>query len=78
MFTFIFLIFYWLSVTLFCAVYKNTQIIFIKDSLLSFLLDNFYPFIIYLIPTCLRIVTLRYSKTNLKCIYKLSDIIPFF
>ena len=78
MFTFIFLIFYWLSVTLFCAVYKNTQIIFIKDSLLSFLLGNFYPFIIYLIPTCLRIVALRNSKTNLKCIDKLSDIIPFF
>ena len=77
-FTFIFLIFYWYTVTLFCAIYENTQISFIKDSLLSFLLGIIYPFIIYLIPSVLRTIALRNSKSNLKCIYKLSDIIPFF
>ena len=76
--TFAFLIFYWYSMTSFCAVYENTQITFIKDSLLSFLLGILYPFIIYLIPATLRIISLRNAKSNLKCIYKLSDIIPFF
>ena len=77
-FTFIFFVFYWYTVTTFCAVYENTQITFIKDSLLSFLLSILYPFIIYLIPSALRIITLKNVKINLKCIYKLSDIIPFF
>ena len=49
-----------------------------KDSLLSFLTGILYPFILYLIPSLLRILALRYQKSNLKCIYKLSDIIPFF
>ena len=77
-FTFILLVFYWYTITSFCAVYENTQMTFIKDSLLSFALGILYPFIIYLIPSCLRTIALRKAKSNLKCIYKLSDIIPFF
>ena len=76
--TFILFAFYWYTVTIFCVVYENTQIIFVKDSLLSFLLSIVYPFIIYLIPSILRIISLRSSQKNLKCLYKLSDIIPFF
>ena len=74
----IMLLFYWYLITCFCAVYENTQITFLKDSLLSFLLGILYPFAIYLIPSALRILSLKYPKKNLKCIYKLSDIIPFF
>ena len=78
-FTFIFFLFYWYTVTTFCAVYKNTQITFIKDSLLSFILNILYPLAIYLIPSFLRIISLRCTQKNkLKCLYKLSDIIPFF
>ena len=77
-FTFILLVFYWYTITSFCAVYENTQITFIKDSLLSFLLSILYPLVIYLIPSGLRIISLKNVKMNLKCIYKLSDIIPFF
>ena len=77
-FTFILFIFYWYSITLFCAIYENTQITFIKDSLLSFLLGIIYTFIIYLIPSALRVVALRNTKSNLKCLYRLSDIIPLF
>ena len=76
--TFILFAFYWYTVTIFCVVYENTQIIFVKDSLLSFLLSIVYPFIIYIIPSILRIISLRSSQKNLKCLYKLSDIIPFF
>ena len=77
-FTFIFFLFYWYTVTAFCSVYENTQITFLKDSLLSFLLGLLYPFVLYLIPAALRIFVLRHPKWNMKCIYKLSDIIPFF
>ena len=77
-FTFIIFGLYWYIVTAFCAVYQNTQIIFLKDSLSSFLLGLLYPFVLYLLPTALRILSLRQSKLGLKCIYKLSDIIPFF
>ena len=76
--TFIFFAFYWYSIASFCAIYENTQITFIKDSLLSFSLGIIYPFIIYFIPSFLRIIALRNKKSNLKCLYKLSDIIPFF
>ena len=77
---FIFYIFlaYWYIVTSFCAVYKNTQIIFIKDSLMSFLGGIIYPFPLYLIPTILRIISLKSEKGKLRCLYKLSDIIPIF
>ena len=77
-FTFVFFGFYWYTVSSFCGVYENTQITFLKDSLLSFLLGILYPIAIYLIPSALRICALRNAKGNLKCIYKLSDIIPFF
>ena len=77
-FIFMLFVFYWYTITSFCSVYENTQITFIKDSLLSFLLSITYPFIIYLISSGLRIIALRNGKKNLKCIYKLSDIIPFF
>ena len=58
-FTFIFFLFYWYTITAFCAVYENTQITYLKDSLLSFLLGIAYPFILYLFPTSLRILSLR-------------------
>ena len=77
-FTFIILGCYWYIVSVFCAVYENTQIIFLKDCLSSFGLGLLYPFAIYIIPSLLRIIAIRNPKQKLKCIYKLSDIIPFF
>ena len=78
-FTFLVFLFYWYLISSFCSVYENTQIIFITDSLLSFLLGLIYPFILYLLPTGLRFWSLKAKeKKNLKFIYTLSDIIPFF
>ena len=76
--SFIFFFGYWYIVTCFCAVYRNTQIIFIKDSLSSFLGGISYPFLLYLLPTLLRIISLKAKKKNLSCLYKLSDILPIF
>ena len=79
LFTFILILFYWYVVGAFCSVYKNTQTVFIKDWLFSFLLGISFPLIIYLIPSSLRICAIKNS--NYKCssfIYKLSEMIPFF
>jgi len=63
-FTFIFFWFYWYVVSVFCAVYENTQGIFLLDSFISFLLSNIYPFILYLIFSALRILFRRYINNN--------------
>ena len=76
--TFILFIFYWYIITTFCAVYKNTQIIFIKDSIISFITGLIYPFILYLFPSSLKIICLKNKDNNLKLLYFLSDIIPIF
>ena len=78
LFTNIFFGIYWYMVASFCAVYENTQITFIKDSIYSFLLSILYPFILYIIPSALRICAIRDEKGESNCLYKLSDIIPFF
>ena len=77
-FIFLMFIFSWYTVTCFCSVYENTQIAFIKDSFLSFGLGLLYPFVLYLIPSFLRIISLKYCNGKLSFIYKLSDIIPIF
>ena len=77
-FIFLFFIFYWYLVSVFCAIYKNTQIIFLKDALSSFIFGNILPFIIYLFPTTLRIISLKSQKHKLEYLFKLSNIIPFF
>ena len=71
--SFIFLLFFWYYISLFCAVYENTQIHLIKDTLISFGLSMIYPFGIYLIPGIFRIPSLR--SNNRKTMYKFSKII---
>ena len=78
-FTFIFFVFYWYLVASFCAVYQNTQITFIKDSISSFLFGLLYPFILYIFPALLRYLALKDRiKKRFKIIYAISDIIPIF
>ena len=78
LFTTIFFALYWYIISVFCGVYTNTQIAFIKDSSISFSICLIYPFVIYFFSNSLRIYALRDSKKRLKCIYKLGNIIPFF
>ena len=78
-FTFLLFLFYWYIISSFCAVYENTQIIFLTDSISSFIMGLIYPFILYLVPTGLRFISfIPKKKKNLKFFYWLSDIIPFF
>ena len=63
---------YWYYISCFCAVYKNTQIIFIKNIFVSYGLSMIYPFGIFLIPTILRIHSLKSKKKNEELYYKIS------
>ena len=72
---FIFMSFFWYFISCFCAVYINTQMILIKDTLISFATSMLYPFGLNLIPGFFRIPSLRAKKNNKKCIYNLSLII---
>ena len=78
-FTFMLFLFYWYFISAFCAVYQNTQKIFIRDSFISILTSFIDPLIIYGATTLLRYISLfGCCKKKLGCVYKLSDIIPFF
>ena len=66
------MIFFWYFITSFCAVYHNTQIILIKDTLISFAISMLYPFCINLIPGIFRKFALTNPKKNKKCLYKIS------
>ena len=68
----ILLLFFWYFITCFCAVYINTQLILIKDTLISFAISMIYPFGINLLPGILRIPSLRDKKQNKKCLYQIS------
>ena len=73
--SFMLMIFFWYFISYFCAVYKNTQIILIKDTLISFALSMIYPFGLNLIPGFFRIPALRAQRKDKKCLYKASGFI---
>ena len=69
------LLLFWYYISCFCAVYKNTQIHLIKDTLISFGLSLIYPIGLCLIPGIFRIPALKASNGNKECLYKFSKII---
>ena len=62
-------------ISCFCAVYTNTQMILIEDTLISFALSMAYPFGLNLIPTIFRISSLRAKNKDKSCMYKTSSVI---
>ena len=71
----IFLLFFWYYVSIFCAVYANTQIHLIKDTVISYILSLISPFFTYLIPGLCRIPALSNRKRNRVCLYNFSKIL---
>ena len=72
----IFLLFFWYYISMFCAIYLNTQIHLIKDTLLSYASSFIEPFGIYLIPGLFRIPALsNRKKKNRYILYKFSKIL---
>ena len=78
-FTFFLFLFYWYFISAFCAVYQNTQKIFLRDSLTSFINSMIDPFLIYGITMILRLSSLSCCcRKKCGCLYKISDLIPIF
>ena len=69
------MLFFWYFISCFCAVYNNTQIILIKDTLISLGLSMLYPFGLNLLPGIFRIPSLRAEKKDKKCLYGFSKIV---
>ena len=77
--TLILFLFYWYFISAFCAVYQNTQFIFLRDSASSFLISFIDPFFIYAFTCLLRALSLsKCCKKKLGCVYKISDLLPIF
>ena len=69
--------FFWYFISAFCAVYKNTQMILIKDTLISFALTMIYPFGLNLFPGFFRLPALNAVKHDKECIYKTGRMIAY-
>ena len=73
--TYLFLILFWYYIACFCAVYKNSQIHVIKDTLNSFSLSLLYPFGLCLLPGIFRIISLRAKNGDKEFLYKFSKLL---
>ena len=71
----ILLLLFWYYLSMFCAIYKNTQLHLIKDTLISFGLSLVYPFGINLLPGLFRIPSLSNKNGNRKYLYIISKIL---
>ena len=76
--SFIFLLLFWYYLSMFCAIYRNTQIHLTEDTLISFGISLIYPFGIYLFPAIFRIFALSDKNKRRECLYKLSKILQKF
>ena len=65
-------------VSCFCAVYKNTQIILIEDTLISFGINLLFPFILYAIASIIRTFSVQKPQKLLEFFYKLSKLFDLF
>ena len=70
---FFMLSFFWYFISGFCAVYKNTQIIYLKNCSISFCLSMIYPFFLNLFPGLFRIPSLK-NKSR-KYLYTIGNIL---
>ena len=62
---------FWYYLSCFCAVYKNTQVHLMKDTIVGFCLSFIYPLFICLIPVGFRMLSLK--KDNREYLYKISQ-----
>ena len=77
--TFILFLIFWYFISAFCAVYQNTQIIFLKESAISFGVALLDPFVSYGLIVSLRKISLSTCcRKKAGCLYKASNIFPLF
>jgi uncharacterized Tic20 family protein len=70
--SYVFILFFWIYLGCFCAVYKNTQVHLLKEVLSSIAISFILPFFIYLIPGIFRIPALKRENISL---YRFSKIL---
>jgi len=75
--TLLLLIFLWYYLSSFCAVFKNSQIYLIKNTLVCLCIAIIYPFIINILPCTFRIISLGKNNKRREWLYKLSKIFQF-
>ena len=68
----IFLVFFWMLLSSFGAVYSNTQMFIIKNTLISFAMSLFYPIFINILPCMFRMCSLKTKPKNHGCVYRIS------
>ena len=68
----IFLVFFWMLLSSFGAVYPNTQMFIFKNTLISFALSLLYPFFICIFPCLFRFCALNSEQKDSECMYKIS------
>jgi hypothetical protein len=66
---------FWYFISAFCAVYKNSQLLLLENTLTSYCLSLIYPFGLNLIPGIFRICALRAKNKDKNCLYIFSNII---
>ena len=72
-------LFYWYFISAFCAVYHNTQGLYIVDCVISFIFFSIDPFIIYALVTLLRVLSFKkISNKKIKWLYTISRLFPVF
>ena len=69
---FIILVFLWYYLSSFGAVYQNTQVYLIKNTIISFCLSFLYPFAINLLPGILRNYALNDKNKKKEFLYEIS------
>jgi len=72
-FLFLFIFLYYIS--MFCVLYRNTQLHLLKDTLMSFGLSLIFPFFYNLLPGLFRIYSLSDNKNKRKCLYNFSKLL---
>jgi len=72
---FLFFAIFWYYLSSFCAVFKNSQIYLIKNTLICLIISFVYPFVINLLPCTFRIISLR--RKSRKWIYNISKVLQF-
>ena len=76
--SYLLLLFFWYFLSCFCAIYINTQIILIKDTLISFAFSLVYPFGLSFIPGIFRISAMRAEKKDKPTMYHISRLLDLF
>ena len=76
--SFLVLLIFWYYISMFGVIYRNTQLHLLKDTLISFGLSLFIPFVIYLLPGFFRISALSNKKNKRECLYKFSKFLQIF